>query len=84
MRRRFTLIKLDQARVSHDTVECLRTLLRRAEAGEIIGITYAAMQHNKRFFYSSCGEAHQNPTFAASMIGAAWFGLMREVHKEGS
>ncbi len=83
MRRRFELVKLDQARVSHDTIECLRTLLRQAERGEIIGISYAAMRRNKRFFYSSCGEAHANPVFAASMIGAAWYGLMQEVHKEG-
>jgi hypothetical protein len=63
-------------------VKCLRVLLERAERGEILGISYAAMQSDRRFFYSSCGEAHRNPTFAAGMTQAMLHGIMKQVHKE--
>jgi hypothetical protein len=76
----FRLIRFP--RVSEDTVECLEAMLERARRGEIIGIAYAAMQSNRKFFYNSCGEAHRNPTFAAGMTQAMLHGLMRKVHNE--
>jgi hypothetical protein len=56
--------------------------LRRAEAGEIIGLTYAAMEEDRRYFYSACGEAHRNPGFAGQMAGALWYGMMKRVFGE--
>lgn len=80
--RPFQLVQLRTRRVSHDTVTCIRTLLKRAEAGEIIGLTYAAMEEDRRYFYSSCGEAHRNAGFASQMAGALWYGTMKRVFGE--
>lgn len=80
--RPFQLVQLKSRRVSHDTVQCLRALLRKAEAGEIIGIAYAAMEENREYFYSACGEAHRNPGFAGQMAGALWYGTMKRVFGE--
>ena len=56
--------------ISHDTVQCLRTLLARAEAGEVIGIAYAAMHRGRTYTVHACGEAHRNPTFTRGMVAA--------------
>lgn len=69
-------------RVSHDTVRCLQVLLQRAEKGEIMGISFAAMDASREVFYSSCGEAHRNPVFASAMASALWYGTMKRVFKE--
>lgn len=76
----FRLIKFPNT--SAHTVECLEVLLERARRGEIIGIVYAAMQSNRRFFFNSCGEARRNPTFAAGMTSAMQHGLMKQIHNE--
>lgn len=65
--------------VSSDTVRCLRTLLADAEAGKIVGISYAVMSSNKKLFYSSCGEAHRNPVFASAMAATLLHGTMKKV-----
>lgn len=78
----FQLVQLRSRRVSHDTVTCLRTLLRRAESGEIIGFTAAVMEEDRKYFLSSCGEAHHNPGMASQISGALWFGNMKRVFGE--
>lgn len=77
----FRLLQLRQP-VSHDTVRCLRTLLADAEAGKIVGISYAVIASNREFFYSSCGEAHRNPAWAAAMAATLLHGTMRRVFGE--
>lgn len=74
----FRLLHLRQP-VSHDTVRCLRTLLADAEAGKIVGISYAVMAANREFFYSSCGEAYRNPVFATAMAATLLHGTMKRV-----
>ncbi|MBB3193975.1 hypothetical protein [Roseateles terrae] len=69
---------------SHDVVKCLKKLLERAERGEIIGISYAAMESNREFFFSSCGEAHRNPAFASALASTLWYGTMKRVFNEDS
>lgn len=69
-------------RTSHDVVICLRALLERAERGEIIGISYAAMEADREFFFSSCGEAHRNPAFATALASTLWYGTMKRVFNE--
>lgn len=55
-------------RVSHDTVRCLRHLLKQAEAGDVIGVAVAAMHKEQRHYtVHLCGEAHRNPTFSIGM-----------------
>lgn len=78
----FELVTLRSRRISRDTVTCLRILLKRAEAGEIIGITYAAMEEDRKYFCSSCGEADRNAGFASQMSGALWYGNMKRVYGE--
>lgn len=53
-----------------DTIDCLRALLSRAEAGEIVGLAYAAMATRRGFIVNTAGEAHRNPTFARGMVRA--------------
>lgn len=65
--------------VSRDTVACLRHLLARAERGEIIGVSFAAMQADREFFLSNCGEAHRNPAFASALAGSLWYQNMKQV-----
>ena len=80
--RPFQLVQLRSKRVSHDTITCLRALLNKAEAGEIIGLVYSAMEEDRHYFYSACGEAYRNPGFAGQMAGALWFGTMKRVFGE--
>lgn len=56
--------------VSTDTVECLQLLLRRAKAGEVIGLAFAAMLKQRAFIVNTTGEAHASPTFARGMVAA--------------
>lgn len=79
--RPFKLLQLRRP-VSHDTVKCLRTLLEQAEAGKIVGISYAAMAANREFFYSSCGEAHRNPAWATAMAATLFHGTLKRVFGE--
>lgn len=79
--RPFRLLQLRQP-VSHDTVKCLRKLLADAEAGKIVGVSYAVMAANREFFYSSCGEAHRNPAWATAMAATLLHGTMKRVFGE--
>lgn len=56
--------------VSHDTVQCLESLLEQARAGDVIGIAYAVMHKRRRYTVHTCGEAHRNPTFSRGMVAA--------------
>lgn len=65
MKRPFRLISMNG--VSRETVECLRTLLAQAEAGDVLGVAYCAMHKQRHYTIHTCGEAHKNPTFALGM-----------------
>jgi hypothetical protein len=82
MRPPFRLITLNG--VSHDTVECLEALLKRARRGEVIGVAYAAMYRRRQYTVHTCGEAHRNPTFARGMVDALSDELSRQVWEEGT
>lgn len=56
--------------VSTDTVECLELLLQRAKRGEVIGLAYCAMLHQRAFVVNTAGEAHRSPVFARGMVAA--------------
>ena len=79
--RPFQLLHIKQS-VSHDTVRCLRALLADAEAGKIVGVTYAAMSRNRKFFFSNCGEAFRNPAWATAMSATLHHGNVRRVFGE--
>lgn len=56
--------------VSHDTVECLETLLRHARKGEVIGIAFTVALKRRAYIADTAGECHRNPTFARGMVAA--------------
>lgn len=56
--------------VSHDTVECLSTLLERAKSGDITGIAFACVLKRRRYIVNSAGTARRYPTFARGMVKA--------------
>ena len=62
-----------------DLIRCLRTLLADAEAGKLIGMSYAVMATNREFFYSSAGEAHRSPAWAAALSATLMHGTMKRM-----
>lgn len=56
--------------ISTDTTTALRQLLELAERGELIGVAFAGMLQQRRFFVNTAGEAHRNPVFARGMVAA--------------
>jgi hypothetical protein len=72
-------------RVSHDTVRCLRYLLKQAEAGDVMGVCVAAMHKEQRHYtVHTCGEAHRNPTFALGMTQMLLRSVEDQVLEEGA
>lgn len=55
--------------LSHDTVETLRTLLKQAEDGLIIGVAFAVMYRGRFFVASTTGECFRNPIWSIGMVG---------------
>lgn len=62
--------KLIEDAISHDTVEALSQLLDLAKRGELIGVAFAGMLKQRRYFVNTAGEAHRNPTFARGCVSA--------------
>lgn len=56
--------------VSHDTIECLESLLRQARRGQVIGLAYAAMLRKRAYVVNAAGEAYRNPTFSRGCVQA--------------
>lgn len=55
---------------SKDTVECLKSMLHDAEAGEMIGLAAGAMYKRREYEFHACGEAHRSPTFTIGVLMA--------------
>jgi hypothetical protein len=64
------IVELIPDAVSHDTVECLTALLKRAQAGEITGVAFAVILRRRRYIVNTCGAARKYPTFTRGMIHA--------------
>lgn len=56
--------------ISTDTTEALAQLLELAQRGELIGVAFAGMLKQRRYFVNTAGEAHRNPTFARGCVAA--------------
>lgn len=56
--------------VSHDTVECLETLLEHARRGDVIGVAFAAALKRRAYITNAAGECHRNPTWARGLVAA--------------
>jgi hypothetical protein len=56
--------------VSHDTVQCLETLLQQAKRGQVIGVAYVAMLRRRAYIVNTAGEGYRNPTFARGCVAA--------------
>lgn len=64
---------------SRDTVQCLRHMLGRAERGEIIGISFAAIETSGEYLLQTCGEAHRDAKTASALASALWYQTMKQV-----
>lgn len=69
--------------ISTDTAMALRQLLDLAERGELIGVAFAGMLKERRFFVNSAGEAHRNPVFTRGMVAALDDSLSNRMHHRG-
>jgi len=56
--------------LSNDTEQALTQLLDLAKRGELIGVAFAGMLKQRRYFVNTAGEAHRNPTFARGCVSA--------------
>lgn len=56
--------------ISTNTEEALGQLIEMARRGDLIGIAFAGMLKQRRYFVNTAGEAHRNPTFARGCISA--------------
>lgn len=56
--------------LSKDTFEALTQLLDLAQRGELIGVAFAGILKQRRYFVNTAGEAHRNPTFARGCVSA--------------
>lgn len=55
------IIYLPSKRIDPDFIETLEYLLEEARAGRLIGLAYAALMLEKKFFVDACGQAHTEP-----------------------
>jgi hypothetical protein len=69
--------------ISTDTEEALKQLLDLARQGELIGVAFAGMLRQRRYFVNAAGEAHRNPTFARGMVAALDDSLSGRIHNRG-
>jgi hypothetical protein len=69
--------------VSRDTVQSLRDLLALAEAGEVVGVSWAA-HHSDGSLYQihSCGEAYLKPSKSLGYVAALTYELQKRAHGE--
>lgn len=68
--------------LSTDTEEALAQLLDLARRGELIGVAFAGMLRQRRYFVNTAGEAHRNPTFARGCVSALDDELGQRMRKE--
>ena len=54
--------------ISKDTQEALEQLLVMARRGDLIGVAFAAMLNQRKYFVNVAGEAYRNPGFSCSCI----------------
>ena len=69
--------------LSTDTAEALAQLLDLARRGELIGVAFAGMLKQRRYFVNTAGEAHRNPTFARGIVAALDDSLSNRIHHRG-
>lgn len=81
MRAPFRLVSPDEWQ-SHETVQCLRELLREAEAGELIGVAWVSMYRRRVWDRRSCGEAHRNPAWTVGMLQAYSVKLSNDINEQ--
>src|SRR5574340_283087 len=55
-------------RPCEDTVEVLRELLRMAESGDLIGLSYTVILNSRSWTYGTTGEATHTPAFTMGLL----------------
>ena len=61
---------------SDDTVDCLKAMLKDAEAGEMLGVVASGMYKNRSYEFFACGEARRSPTFTIGVLIVFVFDLV--------
>lgn len=69
--------------ISTDTEQALMQLLDLARRGELIGVAFAGMLKERRYFVNTAGEAHRNPTFARGLVAVLDDSLSNRIHHRG-
>lgn len=54
--------------ISNETVDVLRYLLKQAEAGQLVGLAFVAIQHGSDYSTGVIGRARETPTLTRGMI----------------
>ena len=54
--------------VSLDTIGCLEELLEDARQGDLVGVAFAALYHDRNYVVDATGEARTEPTYSRGMI----------------
>ena len=62
------VIYLVSAKISHDTISTLVSLLQEARAGQIIGLAFVALHQGSEYSVDIAGEVRQAPTHARGMV----------------
>jgi hypothetical protein len=60
----------------------MRTKLREAESGELIGTLVISMYKRREWDYVACGEAHRNPAWSLGMLTAFAAKLATEINEQ--
>jgi hypothetical protein len=69
--------------ISTDTTAALEQLLDLARRGELIGIAFAGMLKQRRYFVNTAGTAHESPTFTRGMLATLDDSLSNRIHHRG-
>lgn len=64
---------------AQDCVDMLRTLLKRAEKGEVTGLLLVTMYQNHSYSFNWAGHLEQNNTFALGAIEVLKARILRKV-----
>lgn len=69
--------------ISEESVEALKSLLKDAKQGSLVGLAYVAMytEPDRHFTTGVTGETHRNPVFTSGMLLSLNYQLMKKVNE---
>lgn len=79
---KLSLVRDSRRDFKEDLKMCLTKLLADVEAGNVTGVSFAALQRDGGIDLQSCGEAHANASTASALASALWFQTMKQAFGE--